>query len=117
MSQGLFQKEINDEIFVRDLAIDNPNPGALQSRMSSDGQIFSASPGYVLKSIYSSLDSLDAFSSDDSSQVYVLYSKESAGKDAVFLQHAADPTTETLTQVSVWDLPSEVQSYVPGGFK
>ncbi len=117
MSQSLFQKELNDEIYVKDLGIDNPYPAALQVRMVSDGQVFSAAPGFVLKSIYSSLDSLDAFSSDGMSQVFVLYSRESGGKDAIFLQHAADPREETLVVMSVWDLPSEVQSYVPGNFR
>lgn len=117
MSQSLFQREVNDEIFVHDLDVQNPYPGALEVRFSSDGQVFYAAAGFVLKSIYSSLDSLDAFASDGSNQVFVLYSRESGGKDAIFLQHAVDPREETLTVVSVWDLPTEVQSYVPGNFR
>lgn len=117
MSQSMFQKEFNDEISVRDMSVDNPCPAALDARMATDCQIFFARPGYVLKSIYSSLDSLAAFDADSASQVYMLYTRETKGTDAIFVEHYADATSEKLTVMSVWDLPDEVQAMVPGNAK
>lgn len=113
MSQSMFQKEFNDEISVRDMSIDNPYPLGLDVRSGDNVQIFYAKPGFVLKSIYSSLDSLSAFSSDGASQVYMIYPRENKGQDSVFIEHYADSSEERLVTLSVWDLPEEVQAAVP----
>ena len=117
MTQSLFQRDVNDEIAVADMTIENPYPAGLEVRATFDQQIFYAKPGFVLKSVYSSLDSLDAFSSDGSTQVYVIYARDGAGKESVFLSHSVDPREETLSQVSIWDLPAEAQAYVPQGLR
>lgn len=117
MSQSMFQKEFNDEISVKDLSIDNPYPAALDVRAAADGQIFFAKPGFVLKSIYSSLDSLSAFDVDGASQVYMLYTRETKGQDSIFIEHFADASVEKLTVLSIWDLPAEVQAAIPANAK
>lgn len=118
MSQSLFQKEINDEIFVKEMSIDNPQPALLDVRIVQDGQVFFARPGAVLKSVYSSLDSLDAFGSDGSLQVYALYERgATGGSNVIFLAHYVDPSEESINSHSYWDLPEDIQSFVPQDFR
>ena len=117
MSDSMFQKDINDEISIRDLDLPNPAPDRLDSRHDIDKQIFSAKPGWVVKSVYSSADSLSAFTDDDEVNVFVSYSRQSNGKDALFLQQTISADSDALVVLTFDALPEEAKGYVGADFR
>ena len=118
MSDNMFQKEINDEIFVKDIDLPNPAPERLDTRVDISSQVFSAKAGWVLKTVYSSANSLDAFSSDDEVQVYLSYSRKSDGADSLFLQHTIFASgAEKITGLRYEELSQAAKSGVPGKFR
>ena len=118
MSDSMFQKEINDEIFVKDIDMPNPAPERLETRIEISSQTFSAKPGWVLKSVYSSANSLDAFSSDQDVQVYLSYSRQAETADTIFLQHTILASgAESVTRLSYDQLSQSAKSGVPARFR
>ena len=118
MSDSMFQKEINDEIFVKDIDLPNPSPERLDARIDISSQTFSAKPGWVLKSVYSSANSLDAFSSDDEVQVYLSYSRKADGADTLFFQHTISASgDESVAVLGYEQLSQAAKSGVPGNFR
>lgn len=114
----MFQKEFNDEIFVKDIDLPNPAPERLESRIEISSQTFSAKPGWILKSVYSSANSLDAFSSDEDVQVYLSYSRATKGQDKLFFEHKVLPNGSELVRAIRYDeLPLSAQSGVPADFR
>lgn len=116
MSESMFQKEFNDEIIVKDLDIPNPLPDRLDVRFNPDSQVFFALPGIVLKSVYTSMNSLSAFADEDV-QVFACYTRTSQGKDNIFVAHVASAEGETVSIHTIEELPYEIQTVVPADFR
>lgn len=118
MSDGMFQKEFNDEIYVKDMKIKNPCPDRLEMRPGdSGGQVFGARTGWVLRCVYSDLDSLAAFGSDDSMSYYACYSRASHGKDRLFILHEEGRDVERVEVVSFDAMKDDARSLVPADLR
>lgn len=113
MSDSMFQKENNDEINVHDMSVNNPCLERLLMRPSDTGQVFYAKVGWVLKCVYTDLDSLAAFGADTVVSYYAIYSRESHGQDVLFIEHEESRGNENLEMVSFDELKEEAQELVP----
>lgn len=117
MSDGMFQKEFNDEIYVKDMMIKNPCPERLEMRPADSGQVFAARTGWVLRCVYSDLDSLAAFANDDTTSYYACYSRESRGKDRIFILHEESRNSERVEIVTFTQLKDDARSLVPADLR
>ncbi len=118
MSDGMFQKEFNDEIYARDMDIENPCPERLEMRSGeSGGQVFSARAGWVLRCIYSDLESLAAFGNDDAISYYACYSRKTHGKDRLFIMHEEGRAAERVEIVDVDEMKDEARELIPSDLR
>lgn len=96
MSDSLFQKEQNDQIFLKDNNIPNPLPTHLDELFGTDGKSFVAKPFVVLKCIYDGSQSLNAFSGDPIISYYIVYHRDEKASP-IYLAHLEEPESVTLT--------------------
>jgi len=113
MSDSMFQKDLNDQIYVKDIDIPNPFPSMLDEHYSStDTKTFNAKPHHVLKLLYDESNSLDAFSKDTLSCLYVLFHRDTP-KNRTLICHLQSGAPEAVFQCEFDQLEEGVKDFVP----